>query len=128
MIMEEEEEDSQVAGTPRELLSPQIERQISDDDDLLFVLAETTNRNVSWLSCISFHLFSRPALPHQLWLVVIWLAVVLSADCLYAVTLWRGCRSASASAWASRAPSLPAADETACRGRGWVPIAGLSLV
>ena len=43
VIMEEEEEDSQVASTPRELLSPQIERQISDDDDLLFVLAEATN-------------------------------------------------------------------------------------
>ena len=33
------------------------------------------------------------------WLLVIWLAVVSSADGLYAVVLCRGCRSASASAW-----------------------------
>jgi hypothetical protein len=30
---------------------------------------------------------SRPALPHQRWLVVVWLAVVSSVDGLYAVAL-----------------------------------------
>ena len=44
-------------------------------------------------------LLSPPVLQHQLWLVVVWLAVVSSEDGLYAVALWRGCRSASASAW-----------------------------
>jgi hypothetical protein len=50
----------------------------------------------------------RPALPHQRWLVVVWLAVVSSVNCLYAVALWLGCRSASASA---RAPSPPDDDD-----------------
>ena len=42
---------------------------------------------------------SSPALPHQQWLVVVWLDVVLSADGLYAVAMWRGCHCTSVSAW-----------------------------
>ena len=48
-----------------------------------------------------------PALPHQRWLVVVWLAVVSSADGLYAVALWRGCRGTSASAWGPFWPPIP---------------------
>ena len=50
---------------------------------------------------------SRPALPHQRWLVVVWLAVVSSADGLYAVALWRGCRGTSVSAWGPFWPPMP---------------------
>ncbi len=49
----------------------------------------------------------RPALPHQRWLVVVWLAVVSSADGLYAVALWRGCHGTSASAWGPFWPPMP---------------------
>ncbi len=40
----------------------------------------------------------QPQSTHQ-WLVVVWLAVVSSTDCLYAVALWLGCHSTSTSAW-----------------------------
>ncbi len=46
--------------------------------------------------------------------VVVSLAVVLSADGLYAVALWRGCRSASASAWGPFWPPMP---RPRCSGR-----------
>ena len=61
---------------------------------------------------------SCPALPHQLWLVVVWLAVVSSADSLYAVALWQGFRSVSASAWGLPFP-VPA-----CCSRGRLAGAG----
>ena len=70
----------------------------------------------------------RPDIPHKRWLVVVWLAGVSSADGLYAVALWRGCLSASASASGPFWPPVPrAAAAAAWRGRGWVPIAGWSL-
>ncbi len=46
-------------------------------------------------------------LQHQRWLVVVWLAVVSSADGLYAVDLWRGCRGTSVSAWGPYWPPMP---------------------
>jgi hypothetical protein len=50
---------------------------------------------------------SRPDLPHQQWLVVVWLAVVSSADGLYVVALWRGCHGTSVSAWGLFWPPKP---------------------
>jgi len=52
-------------------------------------------------------LISRPALPHRRWLVVVWLAVVSSADGLYAVALWQGCRCTCVSAWGPFWPPMP---------------------
>ena len=64
-------------------------------------------------------------------MVVVWLAVVSSADGLNTVALWRGCRRASVSAWGPFWPpvatSPPAAAAAAWRGQGRVPIAGWSL-
>ena len=40
-------------------------------------------------------------------LVVVWLAVVSSADGLYAVALWRGCHCTSVSAWGPFWPPMP---------------------
>jgi hypothetical protein len=48
-----------------------------------------------------------PAPLYQRWLVVVWLAVVSSADGLYAVALWRGCLSTSASVWGPFWPPMP---------------------
>ena len=63
-------------------------------------------------------------------LVVVWLAVVSSADGLYAVALWRGCSGTSASAWGPFWPPMPLPrlllPRSAWRGRGRVPIAGWS--
>jgi hypothetical protein len=39
--------------------------------------------------------------------VVVWLVVVSSADGLYAVALWRGCRGKSESAWGPFWPPMP---------------------
>ncbi len=50
---------------------------------------------------------SQRAFPHQLWLVVVWLTVVSSADGLYAVALWRGCHCTSVSAWGPFWPPMP---------------------
>ena len=40
-------------------------------------------------------------------MVVVWLAVVSSADGLNTVALWRGCRRASVSAWGPFWPPVP---------------------
>ena len=50
---------------------------------------------------------SKRAFPHQLWLVVVWLAVVSSADCLYTVALCLGCHCTSVSAWGQFWPPMP---------------------
>ena len=67
----------------------------------------------------------------QLWLVVVvWLDVVWSADCLYAVTLCLGCLSVSLSAWGPFWPPVtnPVCNRSLLVGLGWVPIAWWSLV
>ena len=62
------------------------------------------------LSSSSFALLlslSRPTLPHLRLLVVVCLAVVSSADGLYAVALWRRCRIVSVLALGPFWPPVP---------------------
>ena len=63
--------------------------------------------NTSPILCLDEPIQTITTMLFQRWLVVVWLAVVSSADGLYAVALWLGCRGTSVSAWGPFWPPMP---------------------